>query len=33
MNEVFENNAALTSLRNFYMNYQKIILLLQHLIF
>ena len=26
MNEVFENNAALTSVRNFYFNYQRIIL-------
>ena len=34
MNEVFENNTAITSLRNFYMNYQKLILLyLFYLIF
>ena len=26
MNEVFENNAAITSIRNFYMNYRKVIL-------
>mgnify|MGYP003324128169 CR=1 FL=1 len=26
MNEVFENNAAITSIRNFYMNYRKAIL-------
>lgn len=26
MNEVFENNAAITSIRNFYMNYRKLIL-------
>ena len=26
MNEVFENNAAITSIRNFYMNYKKVIL-------
>ena len=26
MSEVFENNAALTSVRNFYFNYQRIIL-------
>tara|TARA_B100001564_G_scaffold254949_1_gene216913 strand:- start:1513 stop:2151 length:639 start_codon:yes stop_codon:yes gene_type:complete len=25
MNEVFENNAAITSIRNFYMNYRKVI--------
>ncbi len=24
MNEVFENNAAITSIRNFYMNYRKV---------
>ena len=28
MNEIFENNTALTSLRNFYMNYKKPILLI-----
>jgi predicted negative regulator of RcsB-dependent stress response len=26
MNEVFENNTAITSIRNFYMNYRKVIL-------
>ena len=26
MNEVFENNVAITSMRNFYMNYRKVIL-------
>jgi predicted negative regulator of RcsB-dependent stress response len=26
MNEVFENNVAITSIRNFYMNYKKVIL-------
>ena len=26
MNEVFENNVAITSIRNFYMNYRKVIL-------
>ena len=26
MNEVFENNAAITSIRNFYMKYRKVIL-------
>ena len=26
MNEVFENNTAMTSIRNFYMNYRKVIL-------
>jgi predicted negative regulator of RcsB-dependent stress response len=26
MNEVFENNTAITSIRNFYMNYRKLIL-------
>ena len=26
MNEVFENNAVITSIRNFYMNYRKVIL-------
>ena len=26
MNEVIENNLAITSIRNFYMNYRKVIL-------